>query len=357
VGTEVLVDFINGDPDRPVVIGQMYNAAAMSPWELPPRHNTSLTGFRSKEVGSNRANSLVLDDAKGKIQAQINSDEGDSGLRVGNITRIFDHLGRKEARGRGFELTTQLWGVVRAAMGMFLTTDPSSGPVKDADAMVQRLMSAQQQHADMATLAKQNQAQDDKVGQQDAAQAINAQNGAIRGGGASATGSSFPELTRPDLVVGSAAGIATAAAEGTHQASGTDHSITARRDVSLSAGRSLLVAVLNAISVFAQKSIKMIAAGRVDIRSNTDGMGLAAQQDVTVASVQGQIQASAKSRVLLESGGGFLEIKDGNVTVGGPGTFFVKTGTMQKMGPQSMNADLALPHGSLDLGRTADFSH
>ena len=35
VGDEVVVDFINGDPDRPIITGRVYNDASMPPWALP----------------------------------------------------------------------------------------------------------------------------------------------------------------------------------------------------------------------------------------------------------------------------------------------------------------------------------
>ncbi|WP_455819467.1 phage baseplate assembly protein V [Pseudomonas cerasi] len=35
VNDEVVVDFINGDPDRPLIIGRVYIEASMPPWALP----------------------------------------------------------------------------------------------------------------------------------------------------------------------------------------------------------------------------------------------------------------------------------------------------------------------------------
>ncbi len=74
INDEVLVDFINGDPDRPIIIGRVYNKANMPPWPLP----TSATqmGFysRSKNGHIGMANILRFEDANGSeevfIQAQ-----------------------------------------------------------------------------------------------------------------------------------------------------------------------------------------------------------------------------------------------------------------------------------------------
>ncbi len=71
--------------------------------------------------------------------------------------------------------------------------------------------------------------------QADAHSTIKVQNDAIRGGSKN-SGNPSPEMTRPDVVVASAAGIAMTATDSTHLASMNDHVVTAGRDYSLSAG-------------------------------------------------------------------------------------------------------------------------
>ena len=46
VNDEVVVDFINGDPDRPIVTGRVYNEASMPPWALPAA--ATQMGFMSR---------------------------------------------------------------------------------------------------------------------------------------------------------------------------------------------------------------------------------------------------------------------------------------------------------------------
>src|SRR5207237_7507678 len=48
VGQEVVVNFLDADPDRPVVVGSVYNAENMPPFELPEQSH--VTGIRSQTL-------------------------------------------------------------------------------------------------------------------------------------------------------------------------------------------------------------------------------------------------------------------------------------------------------------------
>lgn len=95
VGAEVILQWLDGNPDRPIITGSVYNQRNMPPWKLATQQ--SLMGIRSRELtpnGGNRAggrsNHLILDDTNSKIQAQLKSDHQSSQLSLGSITRIED---------------------------------------------------------------------------------------------------------------------------------------------------------------------------------------------------------------------------------------------------------------------------
>ncbi|WP_034912067.1 type VI secretion system tip protein TssI/VgrG [Erwinia sp. 9145] len=71
VGDEVVVDFINGDPDRPIVTGRVYNEASMPPWSLPAA--ATQMGFlsRSKDGSAESANALRFEDKAGEEQLWV----------------------------------------------------------------------------------------------------------------------------------------------------------------------------------------------------------------------------------------------------------------------------------------------
>ncbi|HEJ1669962.1 TPA: type VI secretion system tip protein VgrG, partial [Pseudomonas aeruginosa] len=90
VGMEVLVDFLEGDPDQPLVSGCVYHAAHPVPYELPANQTRSV--FKSlSSPGGGGYNELRIEDRKGQeqifVHAQRDWDENiehDQKIRVGH---------------------------------------------------------------------------------------------------------------------------------------------------------------------------------------------------------------------------------------------------------------------------------
>jgi hypothetical protein len=244
IGEEVLVDFLGGDPDLPIVKGRIFNALNMPPWSLPEQQ--ALSGFRSRELipgvgnsAAGRSNHFVQDDTEQKIQAQLKSDHQHSSLSLGHITRIEDNAGRKDARGEGFELRTDGHGVLRAKDGLLITTEArpnAQAHAKDMGETTARLAQAQDQHASLGDLAAQHLAQD-AADQGDVAQDIQAQNTALKGG--TPEPGRFLEFAEPHITFASPADIASTTPGTTHQHSGRHHAITSGAHTSISSNKSL----------------------------------------------------------------------------------------------------------------------
>ncbi|MBD8454069.1 type VI secretion system Vgr family protein [Serratia rubidaea] len=83
VGDEVVIDFINGDPDRPIVTGRVYNEASMPPWALPA--GATMMGFmtRSKDGHSDNSSHLFFEDKAGSEMVQLHA-EKDMNISVEN---------------------------------------------------------------------------------------------------------------------------------------------------------------------------------------------------------------------------------------------------------------------------------
>ena len=69
VGQEVIVDFLNGDPDQPIIMGRTYHQENRTPGSLPGT-KTQMT-IRSKTYMGSGFNELKFDDATGREQVYI----------------------------------------------------------------------------------------------------------------------------------------------------------------------------------------------------------------------------------------------------------------------------------------------
>ena len=87
IDQEVIVDFLEGDPDQPIIIGSVYNAREMPPYKLPDEKTKSTVKTRSSKQGSSdNYNEIRFEDKKGSEQIFINA-EKDMDTRVENDDR------------------------------------------------------------------------------------------------------------------------------------------------------------------------------------------------------------------------------------------------------------------------------
>jgi type VI secretion system secreted protein VgrG len=74
VGQEVVVSFLDGNPDRPLIIGSVYNADNMPPYSLPDNKTQSGVRSRSHEGGASEDyNEIRFEDRKGREQVLIHA--------------------------------------------------------------------------------------------------------------------------------------------------------------------------------------------------------------------------------------------------------------------------------------------
>ncbi|MEM7199363.1 MAG: type VI secretion system tip protein TssI/VgrG [Planctomycetota bacterium] len=89
VGQEVIVEFLEGDPDKPLVTGCVYNAQYMPPYELPGEKTKSSIKSQSSKGGGG-FNEIRFEDKKGEEQVFVFA-EKDLDMRVQHDT--YEHVG------------------------------------------------------------------------------------------------------------------------------------------------------------------------------------------------------------------------------------------------------------------------
>ncbi|HEU4373088.1 MAG TPA: type VI secretion system Vgr family protein, partial [Telluria sp.] len=166
IGQEVLVKFVEGDIDRPIIVGALYNgqgeggvlptpggivdrqgnnkvfmgahdqavsaqgnlAGGNSPvWHgasadsAGHRNSAAQWGVRSKEFGGRGYNQLLFDDTDGQGRIQLKSTHAASELNLGHLIHSADNY-RGSFRGAGAELRTDAYGAVRAGAGLLISS-------------------------------------------------------------------------------------------------------------------------------------------------------------------------------------------------------------------------------------------
>ncbi len=76
IGQEVIVEFLEGDPDRPIITGRVYNALEMPPYKLPDNQTQSGIKTHSSSKGTDQNfNELRFEDKKGEEQVYFHAEK------------------------------------------------------------------------------------------------------------------------------------------------------------------------------------------------------------------------------------------------------------------------------------------
>ncbi len=103
IGQEVIVDFLEGDPDKPIIIGRVYNADNMPPYPLPAEKTKSVIKTNSS-TGGRGTNEIRFEDLDGKEQILLYAQK-DLHLRANNDrVENVDHDRHLTVKENKFEL-------------------------------------------------------------------------------------------------------------------------------------------------------------------------------------------------------------------------------------------------------------
>ncbi|MGA2723876.1 MAG: type VI secretion system tip protein VgrG [Bryobacteraceae bacterium] len=112
VGQEVVVDFLEGDPDQPIITGRVYNAEQVTPYKLPDEKTKSTIKSNSSKGGGGY-NELRFEDAKGKEQVFIHA-ERNQDIRIKND--LYETVGAASHRKVGEDHLEEIGGDLHLAV-------------------------------------------------------------------------------------------------------------------------------------------------------------------------------------------------------------------------------------------------
>jgi len=327
-GDEVIVGFMGGDCDRPVILGRMHGGPTPPVWHT----NGLLSGYRSKEYGGRGFNQLVMDDSTGQNRVHLYSTSADSHLHLGYLV---DHTGNTRGGylGSGFDLKSNAHGAIRAEQGLYVSSHPAS--VKqpmDVRQASSQLVNAESVIEALSDASATHQAESLKDGYDSLKAFTDATQKSVAGdasgagrtaGGGTGSANGFAE---PIMLMASPSGIALSTQQSTQIAADKHVNIVSGASTHIASGRSLIASIGEKLSLFVQNAgMKLFAAkGKVEVQAHSDGIELTAHKGVKVISITEAVEMAGKKEILLTSGGAYIRIKDGNIEVHAPGKVDVK---------------------------------
>lgn len=359
VGEIVVIDFFDGNVDRPFVAGRIHEAERY-PTQFDQKGHLpdtkKLSGIRSEEVGGKGFNQLRLDDTTGQISAQLQSSHAASQLNLGNLSHPKDKA-ESDGRGEGFELRTDQWGAVRAAKGLLITThkqDQAQGTHLDAADAKQQIEGGLNNAKALSEVAKNQQT--DPLEMLDNLKTFLEQIEQQDKDKAAAFKQALMVLTAPNS-------IAVASNEDIHLSADGQLSQSAGDSINISTQKSLIAHAQNKISLFAaQQGARLYAGkGKVEIQAQGDGADLIARKGIQIISTEDKIAINASKEIVITAGSSQIKINGSGIFPVTGGKFEVKAGQHVFMGGASASIKSSLPlppkraQGVLEL--LHDYSH
>lgn len=344
-GDEVVLVFLGGDPDKPLIIGRVHGAKTM-----PPSFSHSsalpgdkyLSGIKSKEVNGPRSNQLRMDDTPGQISAQLESEHGHSQLNLGYLTHPRRN-GKGESRGEGAELRSDKSVAIRGGKGVLISADARLRAVgrqleRDGlNGLAEALTSVQQQLAELAETHKVG-GSDGKPFTQLIDDVKQWDDGISTGAKADGDGG------QPVVAIEAPAGMLLGSQANVSIGAQTNIDIVSIGNTQLSTGRKLLMHAMQSVSLFAHKlGMKLIAAsGKLEIQAHDDDIELtSAKRILLVASDEIVIQTP---KLTIVTQGAQAEFGGGQITQQCSGLYAVKSASVAFSGGGDGSVpDLSLP--------------
>ncbi|KAF1026839.1 MAG: Actin cross-linking toxin VgrG1 [Acinetobacter bereziniae] len=324
IGEIVVIDFFDGNLDRPFVVGRIHEAQR-SPTKFDDKGSLpdtkKLAGIKSKEYQGSGFNQLRFDDTQNQISSQLQSSHGASQLNLGNLSHPKE-TDTSEGRGEGFELRTDQWGALRAKQGLLLSTysqDSAGGDHLDAAETKSQLESSLNNSKALSEVAKNQQTDPLEVldGLKQFIEQIEQESETK----AKAFKQALMILTSPDS-------IALASNEDVHLSADGQISHSAGDSINLSTQKNLLAHAQSKISLFAaQEGARFYAGkGKVEIQAQGDGADLIARKGVQIISTEDAIYITSPKEIRLVADTSELKINGSGVFSTTGGLFESKAG-------------------------------
>jgi type VI secretion system secreted protein VgrG len=337
IGQEVIVTFLDGDADRPVITGRLYNEDQAPQWHTDGK----LSGYKSKEYKGSGFNQLVLDDTTQQNRVHLYSTSTHAQLNLGYLVSQTGNK-RNAFYGAGFALSTDEFGAIVTHKGLYLSTYGRPGPqgtqLDSAEATAQLKAGATLTRQLSDTAAKAGA--EALIGQEALDQFAEATQERYDGDG-QGDANRFKE---PILLAGSPAGIGLATNKGMHVHAGAEVTLSSGQDTNIAVGKSLLASIGEKISLFAYNAgVKLFAAkGKVEIQAQSDDLDLIAEKVVRLLSTTASIDIHAKEEITISAGGSFIKINGSGITNGTSGTWTAQASMHTMPGPA--NQQYVMPH-------------